>query len=120
LTKNEDYYYNHEAVKEPTAVPGKNRGCRDVWQINTESSKEAHFAMFPPALVKVCMEAGSPKGARVLDPFFGAGTVGVVALKLGRRCAGIELKDEYADIARKRITAIDAQSILAMCSVEAS
>lgn len=120
LTKNEDYYYDHELVKEPTTVPGQLRGRRDVWPINTESSKEAHFAMFPPSLVKVCMEAGSSAGSAVLDPFFGAGTVGVVALKLGRRCVGIELKDDYAEIARRRIAAITAQPMLAMCSEESA
>jgi site-specific DNA-methyltransferase (cytosine-N4-specific) len=116
LTKNEDYYYDHEAVKEATATSGQFRSRRDVWAINTESSKEAHFAMFPPSLVTVCMEAGSPRGANVLDPFFGAGTVGVVALKLDRRCVGIELKAEYAEIARKRISVVADQPTLALCS----
>ena len=63
--------------------------------------------MFPPSLVKVCMEAGSPVGAFVLDPFLGAGTVGVVAVQSGRTCVGIELKPEYAAIARNRIEAIN-------------
>jgi len=106
LTKNEDYYYDSEAVKEPANVDGQLRNCRDVWSINTESNKEAHFAMFPPSLVKVCMKAGSAKGSAVLDPFFGAGTVGVVAMELGRSCVGIELKPEYAEIARKRLISI--------------
>ncbi len=105
LTKNEDYYYDSEAVKEGTTLPGQLRNRRDVWSINTESSKEAHFAMFPPALVKVCMEAGSAVGSVVLDPFFGAGTVGVVATRLGRSCIGIELKPDYAEIARNRVAA---------------
>jgi len=39
----------------------------------------------------------------VLDPFFGAGTTGLVACKLGRRFVGIELNPEYAELARKRI-----------------
>jgi site-specific DNA-methyltransferase (adenine-specific)/site-specific DNA-methyltransferase (cytosine-N4-specific) len=120
LTKNENYYYDHDAVREPTTVPGQLRARRDVWLINTESSKEAHFAMFPPSLVKVCMEAGSPKGAAVLDPFLGAGTVGVVALKHGRRCTGIELKDDYAEIARNRISVIAAQPTLEMCAEESA
>jgi site-specific DNA-methyltransferase (adenine-specific)/site-specific DNA-methyltransferase (cytosine-N4-specific) len=107
LSKNADYYYDHEAVKEPTTEPGKLRNRRSVWSLNTESSKEAHFAMFPPRLVKLCMEAGSPSGAAILDPFFGAGTVGVVALQHGRSCVGIELKPDYAEIARNRIAAIN-------------
>ena len=117
LTKNENYYYDHEAVKEPT-MPGSFRSRRDVWLINTEASREAHFAMFPPSLVKVCMEAGSPKGACILDPFFGAGTVGVVALRNERRCVGIELKPDYAEIARKRIAAVNP--MLPLRSVESA
>lgn len=105
LTKNEDYYYDSEAVKEPTTLAGQLRNRRDVWSINTEGSKEAHFAMFPPSLVKVCMKAGSAAGASVLDPFFGAGTVGVVAARLGRNCVGVELKPDFAEIARNRVAA---------------
>ncbi len=109
LSKTEDYYCNHEAVREPTQERGKLRQRRDVWAIKTESSKEAHFAMFPPALVRVCMEAGSMPGSLVLDPFFGAGTVGVVALEAEREFLGIELKSEYAEIARQRIAAINSR-----------
>ncbi len=116
LSKNEDYYYNWDAVKEPTAVPGRSRNRRSVWSINTEASKEAHFAMFPPSLVKLCMMAGSPKGSLVLDPFFGAGTVGVVALAVDRRCVGIELKPEFAEIAKKRIASV--QPMLPLWSQE--
>jgi site-specific DNA-methyltransferase (cytosine-N4-specific) len=119
LTKTENYYYDFEAIKEPTAT-GQRRQRRDVWSINTESSREAHFAMFPPSLVKVCMEAGSPVGASVLDPFFGAGTVGLVALKLGRRCVGVELKSDYAEIASKRVGRLVAQPMLEMASEESA
>lgn len=116
LTKNEDYYYDSEAVKEPTTLPGQLRNRRDVWSINTESSKEAHFAMFPPSLVKVCMEAGSAAGTTVLDPFFGAGTVGLVAVRLGRKCVGVELKPDFAEIARNRVAA--ENPMLPLCSAE--
>jgi site-specific DNA-methyltransferase (cytosine-N4-specific) len=103
LAKTENYYYDAEAIRERADEPGVTRNRRTVWSINTEPSKEAHFAMFPPRLVKLCMVGGSPKGAAVLDPFFGAGTVGIVALETERRCVGIELKPEYAEIARRRI-----------------
>jgi site-specific DNA-methyltransferase (adenine-specific)/site-specific DNA-methyltransferase (cytosine-N4-specific) len=106
LTKSEDYYYDHKSIMEPSLDKDKPRNRRSVWSINTESSKEAHFAMFPPELVRLCIEAGSPRNSIVLDPFFGAGTVGVVALELGRDCVGIELKDEYAAIARRRLSAV--------------
>lgn len=118
LSKSEGYYYDSEAVKEETSAPGRLRNRRSVWSLNTESSKEAHFAMFPPGLVRLCMEGGSKRGAAVLDPFMGAGTVGVVASQLGRTCIGIELKGAYAHIARKRIAAVT--STLALWSEQSA
>jgi len=79
------------------------RNLRTVWSINTEAFPEAHFATFPPALVEPCIKASSRKNDFVLDPFLGSGTVGLVSLKLGRRVLGIELKEEYAEIARNRL-----------------
>jgi DNA modification methylase len=49
-------------------------------------------------------DAGDPVPCVVLDPFFGAGTVGLVADRLGRDCIGVELNPEYAAMSRKRIT----------------
>ncbi|HZV12999.1 MAG TPA: DNA methyltransferase, partial [Candidatus Kapabacteria bacterium] len=45
----------------------------------------------------------------ILDPFGGAGTTGVVALKHGRKYIGIELKQEYLELARKRMKSISQQ-----------
>lgn len=78
------------------------RNKRAVWQINPQPFSEAHFAVYPPKLCETPIKAGSPPGGVVLDPFFGSGTTGLVAEKLGRRWIGIELNDEYAKIARKR------------------
>lgn len=103
MSKSEKYYYDFEAIKEPTKENAGFRNRRSVWSINTESSKEAHFAVFPPSLVKPCILAGSSPGSLVLDPFFGSGTVGEVCIEQGRRCVGIELNPEYAEIARKRL-----------------
>ncbi len=47
--------------------------------------------------------AGSRPGDLVLDPFAGSGTTGAVAVRLGRRFLGIELKPEYADVCARRI-----------------
>lgn len=82
---------------------GESRNKRSVWSIATAPFKEAHFATFPPALVEPCIKAGCPVGGTVLDPFFGAGTTGMVADRLQRECIGIELNPQYADIARTRI-----------------
>ncbi len=101
FSKSEKYYYDYEAVKEPSAAGLKNR--RSVWSIHTEAFPEAHFATFPTKLVEPCLLAGSQLGDTVLDPFFGSGTVGVVASRLQRKFWGIELSEEYASIARRRL-----------------
>jgi DNA modification methylase len=88
----------------------------EVWQIATAAFSEAHFATFPPALVTPCILSGCPKGGTVLDPFFGAGTTGLVADRLGRDCIGIDLNREYAEIARKRL--LGDCSLFADISVE--
>lgn len=79
------------------------RNKRSVWTMATHSFAEAHFATFPPELPEICIKAGCPEGGVVLDPFFGAGTTGLVADRLQRDCIGIELNPAYAAIARKRI-----------------
>ena len=78
------------------------RNKRSVWKINTQPYKEAHFAVFPPELPELCIKAGSSEGDIVLDPFFGSGTTGWVAQRLGRKWIGIELNEEYIKIAEKR------------------
>jgi DNA modification methylase len=79
------------------------RNRRSVWTVATQPFPEAHFATFPEALVEPCVLAGSRPGDLVLDPFAGSGTVGVVALRHGRRFLGIELSKEYVAMARRRI-----------------
>lgn len=81
------------------------RNLRSVWTVSTRPYPGAHFATFPPDLIKPCIKAGSQRGAIVLDPFFGSGTTGLVAQKLGRQWIGLELSAEYCEIAKKRIPA---------------
>jgi DNA modification methylase len=80
---------------------GKNK--RSVWTVTTKPFKGAHFATFPPDLIEPCVLAGTKPGDTILDPFFGAGTVGLVAMKHQRNWIGIELNEAYADIAKKRL-----------------
>lgn len=103
MSKSERYHYDYEAIKEPTKENNGLRNRRTLWSLNTEGFKDAHFAVFPPSLVEPCILAGSKPGSVVLDPFFGSGTVGEVCIEQGRRCVGIELNPEYAEIARKRL-----------------
>lgn len=103
MSKSESYYYDHEAAKEPTKDKDGKRNWRSVWPINTEPYKGAHFAVFPPELVKMCVLAGSKPGSVVLDPFLGSGTTGQVCVENARSFLGIEIKEEYAELARERL-----------------
>jgi len=81
-----------------------------VWPMATAAFSDAHFATFPPELVERCLKAGNPPGGRVLDPFGGAGTTGLVCAMRGIACDLIELNPKYAEMARARIA--DAQGPL--------
>lgn len=106
FSKSEKYFFDQDAIKEPTTDGNGLKNKRSVWSINTEPCPEAHFAVFPRALIRPCFLAGTQEGDLVLDPFYGTGTVGVVAKELGRRCVGMELKKEYIEIAQKRTSAV--------------
>ena len=82
---------------------GSTRNKRSVWSVSTKPFTEAHFATYPPELIEPCILAGCPAGGTVLDPFFGAGTTGLVADRHGRHAIGIELNPEYVQIAEKRL-----------------
>ena len=79
------------------------RNKRAVWTITTKPFKEAHFATYPEKLCETPIKAGCPVGGICLDPFFGAGTTGLVALKQSKQFIGIELSQKYIDIANKRL-----------------
>ena len=84
-------------------VPTGKRNKRDVWTVQSQPCKEAHFAVYPEKLIEPCILAGCPKDGTVLDPFGGSGTTGLVADKLGRNAVLIELNPDYIEIAKKRI-----------------
>lgn len=75
----------------------------DVWPLASKAFPAAHFATFPPDLVKPCVLAGSYEGDTILDPFSGAATVGLVATRLGRSYIGIEKNPEYVQMGQHRI-----------------
>jgi site-specific DNA-methyltransferase (cytosine-N4-specific) len=81
-------------------VESKNK--RSVWSVATQSYSEAHFATFPPALIEPCILAGSRIGDIVFDPFFGSGTTGEVAQRLGRQWIGAELNPDYEPLQKMR------------------
>lgn len=79
------------------------RNRRSVWTVPTMPYKGAHFATFPEALVEPCVLAGSRPGDIVFDPFFGSGTTGSVASRLGRRWIGCELNPAYKPLQDDRL-----------------
>lgn len=83
--------------------PQLRKNKRDVWPISTSGFKGAHFATFPPALVRPCIRAGSRVGGIVLDPFIGSGTTASVAIEEGRNYIGIDVNPDYVALANKRI-----------------
>lgn len=76
-----------------------------VWPMATQAFAGAHFATFPPELVERCLMAGCPPNGAVLDPFGGAGTVALVADRMGIDATLIELSEAYVTIAKDRLTA---------------
>lgn len=84
----------------PPRLNGRNR--RSVWTIATKPFAGSHFAVMPAELARICILAGSPPGGKVLDPFAGSGTTGMVADQEGRGATMIELNESYAKMIRER------------------
>ena len=130
LSKNKNYYYNNEAIKEPVKqdwgtrdrTNGKyhNEGTglqphsgltksytkknkRSVWSVTKKPYKGAHFATFPPELIEPCIKAGSEVGDIILDPFMGSGTTAMVAKMLDRYYIGCELHEDYCNLIQERV-----------------
>lgn len=131
LTKSSNYYYNTDAIKEQGVIPagtkaakgsaerfnmqGVNsrppeyktydgfRNARNVWSIATKPFKGAHFATMPVELAEKCIKAGSPDNGLIFDPFGGAGTTAVAAVRNNRNAIISELNPTYCSIAHERI-----------------
>jgi len=133
LSKSKQYFYDNEAIKEPVKQdwgtrdrtngkyhnPGTGlqphtgltksytkKNKRSVWSVNKKPYKGAHFATYPPELIRPCILAGSERGDIVLDPFLGSGTTAMVAKDLGRSYIGCELNEDYASLQSARISTI--------------
>lgn len=79
------------------------RNKRSVWTVTTKPFKEAHFATYPPDLIRPCILAGCPVGGIVYDPFMGSGTTAEVAILNKRKYIGSELNPEYIKLSEKRL-----------------
>jgi DNA modification methylase len=98
LTKAERYLYDNKARRGPNE-----RNLRSVWSIPTQPGRHGHVAPFPEALVEPCVALASRPGDTILDPFLGSGTTAVVACRMGRDCTGIEIDEEAASAAQRRL-----------------
>lgn len=96
----------HGGLRTPGGRNGFGRNRRDVWTVATTPYPRAHFATYPPALIKPCILAGSAPGDIVIDPFLGSGTTAAVAQSLGRRWVGCELNEDYKQLQDERISQI--------------
>lgn len=98
-SKSKKYYFNYDLAKQMN--DGKQ--MRNLWILTSERHKTSHPTEKPEKLLNRIISIGSKKGNLILDPFMGSGTTGVVAKRLKRKFIGIELDNEYFEIAKKRI-----------------
>tara|TARA_R100001082_G_C4357106_1_gene157411 strand:- start:5 stop:817 length:813 start_codon:yes stop_codon:yes gene_type:complete len=129
LSKNRNYYYDNEAIKEQATDWGTRdrtngkyhnegsglsphtgltksyatRNKRSVWKVNPANLKDAHFATFPEKLILPMVLASTKPNDTILDPFAGSGTTGLVAGKHNRDAILIELNPDYKKIIDKRL-----------------
>ena len=112
-TKNpkQQYTFNYEAMK----ALNDELQMRSDWtlpicagheRIKGADGQKAHSTQKPESLLHRVIVASTKPGDVILDPFFGSGTTGAVAKRLGRRFIGIEREKTYADVARARIAEI--------------
>lgn len=102
------YTFNYDALK----VFNDDKQMRSDWtlpicsgeeRIKGDDGNKAHPTQKPESLLYRVILAASKPGDVVLDPFFGTGTTGAVAKKLGRHYIGIEREQDYIDVAETRI-----------------
>jgi modification methylase len=79
--------------------------CSGAERVKTQAGDKAHPTQKPEALLYRILLACTKPGDVVLDPFFGTGTTGAVARRLGRKWIGIERERSYVKVARQRIDA---------------
>jgi len=105
------YTFNYEALK----AMNEDVQMRSDWvlpicnggeRLKTKTGEKAHPTQKPEALLHRVLVGSSKPGDIVLDPFFGSGTTGAVAKRLGRRFIGIERDAGYREIATERISRV--------------
>ncbi len=99
FAKTQRYYYDNEAVREPTGA-----NLRNYWMLGPDSERVNHPAPFPRELVRRCILLSTRCGDVVLDPFAGSGTTGIVARELKRSAVLVELNEDYVREAERRLS----------------
>jgi len=92
--------------------------CTGAERLTDSDGEKVHPTQKPEALLHRVLSATTKPGDVVLDPFFGTGTTGAVAKKLGRHFIGIEREDSYIAAAIKRIAAVRPYSAEAIAPVQ--
>ena len=125
FTKSDRYTFNLDPVRVPQKYPSKKyfkgpkagqyscnpsgKNPSDLWQIpnvkNNHPEKTEHPCQFPVELIERLVLSMTNEGDCVLDPFLGAGTSVIAAIKNGRRGIGAETKNKYIEIIHKRLEA---------------
>jgi len=75
----------------------------NIWHYDCRNMKTGHPASFPIQLAKDHIISWSNEGDTILDPFMGSGTTGVASAILNRNFIGIEISEEYFNLAKQRI-----------------
>ncbi len=110
-----NYTFNYHALKEANDGTQMRSDwlfplCTGGERLKDGAGKKAHPTQKPEALLHRILLACSKPGDVVLDPFFGTGTTGAVAKRLGRHFVGIEREDDYIAAATARIAAVEPAS----------
>lgn len=111
-SKDSKYRFNYEAMKELNEGTQMRSDwhlplCTGAERLKDADGNKAHPTQKPESLLYRVLLSSTQKGDTVLDPFFGTGTTGAVAKKLGRHYIGIERDKAYAAFAKERIAGVD-------------
>lgn len=88
--------------------------CTGAERLKNSDDEKVHPTQKPEALLYRILNATTKPGDVVLDPFFGTGTTGAVARRLGRHFIGIEREETYVSAALKRIAGIKPHDLTAL------
>src|SRR5690606_24883849 len=105
------YTFNYEAMKAANDDVQMRSDwlfpiCTGAERLKDENGSKLHPTQKPEALLARVIMASTKPGDVILDPFFGSGTTGAVAKRLGRHFVGIEREQAYIDAANERIAAV--------------